>query len=87
MNVIRSQTRGKNIELDELRIEMIRRGLTYRQLAEIIGRDKQQVANVLTGNNPSWPIRAAINRALRKRIFCKSARGGKQATAKRKYEE
>jgi hypothetical protein len=68
------QNRGKNIELDELRIEIIRRGLTYKQLAQMTGRKPQQVANVLSGSNTSWPIRAQINRALRKKVFTKPLR-------------
>jgi hypothetical protein len=74
MTVKRTQRRGKNIESDSLRIEMIRRGLTYRDLAQIIGVVPQRVANVLCFSDHTWPIRRAINRALRMKIFRKPAR-------------
>jgi hypothetical protein len=72
--VNRKQRRGENLESDELRIEMIRRGLTYRDLAKIVGTVPQRIANVLSYSDRTWPIRAAINRALRKRIFRKPLR-------------
>jgi hypothetical protein len=67
----RCQRVGKNVEADRCRIEMIRRGLTFRDLAAMVGRKPQQVANLLSGSNNTWPIRAQINRALRRRIFLK----------------
>jgi hypothetical protein len=67
----RYQQRGKNAELDLLRIKMIERGLTYRDLAAMAGKKPQRVANVLSGSDRTWPIRAAINRALRSKLFSK----------------
>jgi hypothetical protein len=62
---------GQNTSLDQLRIEMIKRGLGYRDLAALAGKSHRRIANVLAGNDRTWPIRAAINRALRSRIFSK----------------
>jgi alkylated DNA nucleotide flippase Atl1 len=69
MAVNRKQRRGKNLEADILRIEMIRRALTYRDLARMVGTIPQRVANVLSGSDRTWPIRRALNRVLRQRIF------------------
>lgn len=74
MAVKRQQRRGKNLECDELRIEMIRRGLTYRDLARMVSVGAPRIANVLSFSDRTWPIRAKINQALRKRIFYKPAR-------------
>jgi hypothetical protein len=74
MTVKRYQRVGKNQESDDLRIEMIRRGITYRELAEMVGKGPQRVANVLAYSDRTWPIRAAINRALHKKIFRKPLR-------------
>jgi hypothetical protein len=71
----RYQQRGKKAELDLLRIVMIQRGLTYRQVAALAGKTPQRIANVLSGSDGSWPIRAQINRCLRRRIFQKPAKG------------
>lgn len=67
----RYQQRGENAELDLLRIKMIQRGLTYRDLAAKVGRKPQRIANVLSGSDRTWPIRSDINRALRSKVFRK----------------
>jgi len=54
-----------------LRIEMIRRVLTYHDLAKLAGIVPQRVANLLSNNDRSWPMRAKINQALRMKIFHK----------------
>jgi hypothetical protein len=65
----RYQYRGKDVEVDALRIEMIKRGLTYRDLAAKTRKQPQRIANVLAGSDTTWPIRVSINRALKMRIF------------------
>ena len=74
MAVQRTQRSGKNLESDLLRIEMIRRGLTYRDLALMVDTVPQRITNVLCFSDRTWPIRGAINRALRMKIFRKPAR-------------
>lgn len=72
MHTIKSkQKRDRLADADLLRIAMIQLGLTYRDLAALVGKPPQRVANVLSGNDRSWPIRAAINRAMRQRILHK----------------
>jgi hypothetical protein len=84
VNGKRYQQRGRNLELDTLRIEMIRRGLTYRDLAALVKTQPQRIANILSGSDRTWPLRARINRLLRKRIFAKPAntRGRVEGTTK-----
>lgn len=57
------------LESQSLRIEMAARGFKVGGLAKLAGLKRRIVSNVLTGNNAAWPPRAAINRALRKKIF------------------
>ena len=80
----RYQQRGKNVELDLLRIVMIQRALTCRDLAVLAGKNPQRIANVLSSWDRTWPIRAAINRALKRKIFRKPVRRkvGRKATNK-----
>ena len=68
---MRYQQRGKIAELDLFRIELILRGLTYRDVAAMVGKKPQRIANVQSGSDRSWPIRAAINRALKQKLFVK----------------
>jgi|GEM_PF-5721373 len=71
--------RGKMVETDLLRIEMIKRGLDYKQLALKVQASPARVANVLCNNDHSWPLRAKLNQFFRRRIFSKpaTARGGR----------
>jgi hypothetical protein len=64
--------RSRPHETVALRIAMAKRGLTCKALASLLGKDRfspRRVSNVLAGNDRTWPIRAAINRALREKIF------------------
>jgi hypothetical protein len=59
-----------------LRIAMAKRGLSCKALAALPGMETfspRRISNVLAGNDRSWPIRAAINKALREKIFTRSA--------------
>jgi hypothetical protein len=56
-------------ELHELRVVMAQRGLDSVELARLAGVHPRTLQNTLAGNNPFWPVRAAINRALRQRVF------------------
>ena len=60
------------MELTALRIAMDRAGLNKSELAALPamnGFNAHRIKNVLCGQDTTWPIRAAINRALRVRIF------------------
>jgi hypothetical protein len=59
----------KNLESDKLRIEMIMRGLSTAEMAKMVGTIRQRILNVLSFSDRTWPIRARINRTLKKRIF------------------
>jgi len=52
-----------------VRAELARRGLRVRELAAMVGFPPRRISNVLCGNDPSWPPRAAINRALGRTFF------------------
>ena len=60
-----------NTETELLRIQMIQRRLDSQRLAQMSGVPLRTVQNILSGNNPSWPPRAAINQALGQKIFHK----------------
>lgn len=63
-----------DVELKLCRCEMALRGLNTRGLAQRAGVNMGLVQDLLCGHYSSWPVRAAINRALRRRIFKKPAR-------------
>lgn len=54
-----------------LKVLLIQRGMKHTALAEMVEYPPGQVANLLCGNSYSWPLRAAINKALQKKIFSK----------------
>jgi hypothetical protein len=54
-----------------LKIRLLQRGLNYRDLAKMTGRSPGLIANLLCGNDPYWPGRAAVNAALGEPIFSK----------------
>jgi hypothetical protein len=64
-----------------LKIRLLERGWDYRDLAKATKRNPRYVANVISGNDPWWPVRAAINRALGEKIFTKRppSRAGRKA--------
>jgi hypothetical protein len=66
--------RRKTAELDHVRLLLFQRGLDYKQLAAMTGFSPRRIANCLTGNDTSWPMRAAVNRALKTPIFVKRPR-------------
>jgi hypothetical protein len=61
-------------ELKLLRVEMILRDLDSRALAATAKVHVRTLQNLLSGQYHNWPIKAAVNRALHKRIFQKPAR-------------
>ena len=56
-------------EILTLKFAMLQRGLKSKALAAKAKLHVRVVHNVLAGNNKTWPPRAAINRALRSKIF------------------
>jgi len=54
-----------------LRVEMLRRGIDHRELAAMIGYPPCRTANLLCGADTTWPLRRAINKALKMKIFAK----------------
>ena len=56
-------------ELKLLRVEMILRDLDSRTLAAIAKVHVRTLQNLLSGQYHSWPVKAAVNRALQRRIF------------------
>jgi len=54
-----------------LRVQLIRRRWTYRDLAQRVKCHPGYIANLFCGDNPFWPIRAKINRVLGGDIFKK----------------
>ena len=66
----------------KLRIALITRRMTSADLAAMMGKSPRRVHNVLCNNDRTWPIRAAINRALRSKIFAKPRRPRRIATRK-----
>jgi hypothetical protein len=60
-----------DIEMRLLRIELGKRNLRVADLGKIIGYPQNQVTNALSASPPSWPVLAAINRALRQNVFIK----------------
>jgi hypothetical protein len=61
-------------EVKLLRVEMIVRDLDSLALAIKAKVNLRTLQNLLSGRYHSWPVKAAVNRALRRRIFQKPAR-------------
>lgn len=59
----------KSDECIRLKIRMLQRRLTYRDVARMAGIHPRVVSNVLCGNDRNWPPREAINRAFAEKIF------------------
>jgi transcriptional regulator with XRE-family HTH domain len=59
----------KSDECIQLKVRMLQRRLTYQDVADMAKLNARVVSNVMCGNNTDWPPRAAINRALREKIF------------------
>src|ERR1043166_3595363 len=72
----------------DLRHEMVERGFTASQLAAMAHVGPRRISNVLTGNDASWPIRAAINKHLGQQMFRKPsiARPRKSAGPKKSIQ-
>jgi hypothetical protein len=71
VTVIMSRSRKAKSDADIIALKtlMIRRGLDYRQLAELCKMPPRRVANVLCLSDRTRPIREAINAALGETIF------------------
>ena len=61
-------------EVKLLRVEMIVRDLDSRALAAKAHVNVRTLQNLLSGRYHSWPVKAAVNRAFRRRIFQKPLR-------------
>ena len=61
-------------EVKLLRVEMIVRDLDAWALATMAKVHVRTLQNLLSGRYHSWPVKAAVNRALQRRIFQKPAR-------------
>jgi hypothetical protein len=70
-NMDDTSEKRKKKDCVRVKIRLLERGWTYKDLARKIGRDAKQVGNVIYGNTTSWPIRKAINAVLRESIFPK----------------
>ena len=66
---------------------MIRRGLTYRDLAQLAGVVPQRITNVLCYSDRTWPIRRTLNRVLRQRIFAKPPKQKPGPKKVKQYED
>lgn len=64
-----TQAHDDGLAIRLVRVEMARRGLRLRHLAALAGFSAKRLGNCLCGNDPSWPPRAAINRALGRTFF------------------
>jgi len=65
-------------ECINLKVRMLQRRLTYKDLAQMAELNPRVVSNVMCGNDRNWPPRAAINRALKERIFSKPTRSARR---------
>ena len=74
MKAQNANRKGSPIEVKMLRLAMLNRDLSVGKLAQMARVGARRVTNVLSGSDTTWPIRAAINRALRESIFTKPAR-------------
>ena len=61
-------------EVKLLRVEMIVRDLDARALAARAKVNVRTLQNLLSARYHSWPVKRAVNEALRKRIFQKPAK-------------
>jgi hypothetical protein len=61
-------------EVKLLRVEMIVRDLDARALAAMAKVHVRTLQNLLSGRYHSWPVKRAVNQALRRRIFQRPAR-------------
>ena len=71
-------------EVKLLRVEMIVRDLDAWALAARAKVHIRTLQNLLSGRYHSWPVKAAVNRALHRRIFQKPARVYRPRKAKEK---
>ena len=72
--MMRSEPKFDAAEVKLLRVEMIVRDLDAQALATKSRVHVRTLQNLLSGRYHSWPVKAAVNRALHRRIFQKPAR-------------
>ncbi len=75
---------GLQSERIALKISLLRRSWTYKDLARTIKVHPGYIANLFCGGNPWWPVRAAINRALGEQIFTKQPSSAISRPARRR---
>jgi hypothetical protein len=63
-----------SVEILQLRRVMLEKRLTPAALGRLAKFNPRRISNVLCGTDATWPIRAAINRALQERLFSKPNR-------------
>jgi hypothetical protein len=63
-------------DLRRLKMAMFELNVSVAQLAKRCARNPRRITNLLCGDDRSWPIRAAVNKALKMRVFTKA--GSKQ---------
>ena len=73
-------------EVKLLRVEMIVRDLDAKALAAMAKVHIRTLQNLLSGRYHSWPVKRAVNQALRRRIFQKPARVYRPRTKNNTYE-
>jgi hypothetical protein len=74
-------------EVKLLRVAMIVRDLDAHALAAKAKVNVRTLQNLLSGRYHSWPVKAAVNRALHQRIFQKPARTYRPRRTKDKHDE
>jgi hypothetical protein len=74
MQMVRRERKFDVAEVKLLRVEMIVRDLDAHSLAAKAKVHVRTLQNLLSGRYHSWPVKAAINRALHRRIFQKPAK-------------
>lgn len=63
--------RSQPADLLVLKFMMLQRGIKTHQLADMAGVNRRVMRNVIAGTNTAWPPRAAINSALKSKVFQK----------------
>jgi hypothetical protein len=63
-----------DLEILQLRMEMLERGLKVHELARMAGVKPRRLANVCCGQDKTWPIRHKLNLALGHALFSKPRR-------------
>jgi hypothetical protein len=60
---------ANSAEIMRLRQVMLEKHLTPAALGKLTGFDPRRISNQLCATDTTWPIRAAINRAMQEKIF------------------